>query len=310
MEQKNQTIKISVVVCTYNRSHVLPSCLESLADQSLGKSCYEVIIVDNNSTDGTCEIAHAFTTKHPHFRMVQEKQQGLSHARNLGYHESRGEFVAYIDDDAKADKDWARRIIQAFENVSPHPSAVGGKISPYYLSEKPDWFLDTYELRTWGETQGFLQMPRGPYGFSGSNMAFPKKILEKYGGFLQDFGMRGNRMRFGEEAALFYRIYQDLPYFWYEPEIKVEHLVPAHNMQVWYRVKRSFMIGVSSARIERVKPTIFSIAKMITSICADSVSLLFKVRWWGKYWQRDFLHYASPVMYSLGRLFEILRIPK
>jgi glycosyltransferase involved in cell wall biosynthesis len=310
MEQRKQSIKISVVVCTYNRSYLLPSCLKSLADQKLDRSLYEVIIVDNNSTDGTPEIANEFTAKYPNFCLVQEKNQGLSHARNLGYHESRGEFVAYIDDDAKADKDWARRIVQAFETVSPHPSAVGGRIFPYYLSERPDWFLDTYEMRTWGDNRGFLQVPRAPYGFSGSNMAFPKKILEKYEGFPKNFGMRGNRMSFGEEAALFYRIYQELPYFWYDPEIKVEHLVPERNMKVGYRLKRIFMIGVSSAKVEGVKPTFFSIAKILISIGICSVSLLLKVRWWRKYWQQDFIHYANPILYPLGRLLGALRIKK
>lgn len=269
-----------------------------------------MIIVDNNSTDGTREIADEFSITYPNFRIVQEKKQGLSHARNRGYLESRGEFVAYIDDDATADKDWVKRIVQAFESVLPHSSAVGGRILPYYLSEKPDWFLDTYELRTWGENRGFLQLPRAPYGFSGSNMSFPKMILEKYGGFHQSFGMEGSRMRFGEEAALFYRIYQDLPYFWYDPEIKVEHLVPERNMKVWYRLKRTFMIGVSSARIERVKPTFLSVIKILFSIGVCSLSLPFKVRWWRKYWQRDFIQNATQILYPLGRLFETLRIKK
>jgi glycosyltransferase involved in cell wall biosynthesis len=310
MEQKEQPIKISVIVCTYNRSHLLPLCLKSLADQTLDRTLYEVIIVDNNSTDNTREIAHEFTDKYINFRSVYEKNQGLSHARNRGYNESFGEFVAYIDDDAKADKDWAREILRAFETVLPHPSAVGGIILPYYISERPDWFLDTFEIRTWGENQGFLKGPRAPYGFSGSNMAFPKKILKKYGGFPKHFGMKRNKMKFGEEAALFYQIYQDLPFFWYDPEIKVEHLVHEYNMRIRYRLKRTFMIGFSSARIEGVKITFTSIAKVLLSTGVCSISLLINVKWWKKYWQRDFLHYATPILYPLGRLWGALWIKK
>lgn len=310
MERKEQPIKISVVVCTYNRSHLLPLCLKSLVDQTLDRALYEVITVDNNPTDGSREIAHEFTSNYINFSIVQEKNQGLSYARNRGYYESRGEFVAYIDDDAKADKDWLRKILLSFETIVPHPSAVGGRILPYYLSEKPDWFLDIYEIRTWGENQGFLQKPRAPYGFSGSNMAFPKKILEKYGGFPKYFGMTGNRMKFGEEAALFYRIYQDLPYFWYDPEIKVEHLVPERNMKIGYRLKRTFMIGVSSARIEGVKATFTSLIKIFITIGVRSFLLLLNVKWWRRYWQRDFIHYATPILYPLGRLMGGIWIKK
>lgn len=310
MECKEDLVKISVVVCTYNRAHLLPVCLKSLVNQTLDKRYFEVIIVDNNSTDKTQEVANKFLSTYPNFYTLFEKRQGLSYARNRGYLESKGKFIAYIDDDAKADKDWLKKILYAFENVIPQPSAVGGKILPYYLSEKPDWFLDVYELRTWGDKEGFLQLPRAPYGFSGSNMAFPKTILIKYGGFPVDLGMKGNKMRFGEEAALFYRIYQDSPYFWYDPEIKVEHLVPERNMKLWYRIKRTYKIGISSARIESIKPDYFSVIKNLLSLVFLSISLPFRVKWWEKYWQREFLQYANQIFYPLGRLLETLSIRK
>jgi hypothetical protein len=141
-------------------------------------------------------------------------------------------------------------------------------------------------------------------------MAFPKEILEKYGGFPEYLGMTKKKMRLGEEAALFYLLYKDLPYFWYDPRIKVVHLVPTSNMRVRYRLKRTFMIGASAARIEGVKVTFASFTKILITICARSVSLLLNVRWWRKYWQRDFLHYANQILYPLGRLWGSLWIKK
>ncbi|ODS37371.1 hypothetical protein BEH94_07800 [Candidatus Altiarchaeales archaeon WOR_SM1_SCG] len=311
IKDKDRKPRISAVVCTYNRSHLLRLCLESLVNQSLDKSLYEVIVVDNNSTDDTLKVVKEFSLKYPNFRVIQEKKQGLSYARNRGYHEACGEFVAYIDNDAKADRDWVRNILRAFEAVLPQPSAVGGKILPYYLSKKPDWFLDKYVVFTWGDKVGFLKASNAKYGFYGSNMAFPKVVLEQYGGFRSDLGMVGDKMGLGEETELFYRIYKDHPYFWYDPRIKVEHLVTQLNMNIFYRLNRSFIngrISIMFERIEGIKPTFFDMTNVLKEIGIYSVKLIFRVRLWRKYWQRNFLDGAIPISRSFGRLIGMIRL--
>ena len=106
-------IKISVIVCTYNRAYLLKNCLRSLVDQLVETSTFEVIIVNNNATDDTEEVAKSFTEKYPNFRYIIEPNQGLSNARNRGYKEAKGEYVAYIDDDARAYTDWVENIHQS-----------------------------------------------------------------------------------------------------------------------------------------------------------------------------------------------------
>lgn len=244
MVQKCQKPKIiSAVVCTYNRSGLLADCLHSLACQSLDSSRYEVIIVDNNSTDNTRQVAKKFLQNHQNFRYVMELQQGLSYARNKGWQEAGGSYVAYLDDDARAIPQWLELILHSFENVTPRPIAVGGEICPIYEMSPPVWFIDDFELRTWGEKAAFLVMPLHRFGFSGSNMAFQRWVLEKYEGFREDFGMHGTKLGIGEETDLFFRIYTMLPYFWYDPAIRVYHWTPVRNMKVSYRMKRSFRAG-------------------------------------------------------------------
>ncbi len=304
------TIKISVVVCTYNRANLLQKCLRSLVNQTLNKNLFEVIIIDNKSTDSTIKVAQNFASKHINFRLFQEDKQGLSHARNLGYKKARGKYVAYIDDDGKADKNWTKRIVEAFENILPHPSAVGGKIIPYYLSKKPEWFLDIYEIRTWGERKGFLELPRAQFGFPGSNMAMQKSLLKKYGGFPLDYGMKGKKVWLGEEVVLFTKIFKEKPYFWYDSKIKIEHLVPKCKMTLKYRLKRAFLNGVCTTRINAERKNIFYLIKDVGYIVLSIIVLPFRVKWWKKYWQRDLLKYAKSIAEILGKTMEILKITK
>ncbi len=268
-------IVLSIIVCTFNRQDLLPLCLRSLAEQTLDKSLYEVIVVNNNSTDGTQEIAKSFAAQYGNFRVVVERKQGLSHARNCGWREALGEFVAYIDDDAKATREWCERILNAFQTVSPQPAAVGGKSHPFYETPPPPWFTDEFEIRTWGTTAGFLELPRARYGFSGSNMAFRKNILEVHSGFSAEYGMTGQTTRMGEETELFYRVYDKQPYFWYDPAILVYHWTPARIMKVSYRFWRAFSAGEAITRMQKKR---FSFRAIIAGIAGIAGILLSIVR--------------------------------
>ena len=91
---------ISAVICTYNRADLLAGAIESLLEQTLNPAHREIIVVDNASTDGTRAVVEQFAPDG--VRYVLETRQGLGYARNRGWQEARGEFVAYIDDDARA----------------------------------------------------------------------------------------------------------------------------------------------------------------------------------------------------------------
>lgn len=292
---------ISVVVCTYNRSHILPICLQSLVYQKIDKSLYEVIVVDNNSTDETYEIASDFAKRYDNFTVVIEKAQGKSYALNAGIDASKGRYVAFIDDDAKAFPDWLERIMDAFNTVSPEPAAVGGKISPWYEQTPPSWFTDDLEIRTWGEERGFLKPPRAQHGFSGSNMSIPRKVLKECGGFLPDVGPVGDKFAIGEEITLYNRIYEKHPWFWYDPAIRVEHFVPIFKMTVGYRIKRAYLGGVSMVFLQK-KISISVIIKTFLFVIIKVFILPLKVRWWQKNWQRSFINHVQPIANAYGFL--------
>ncbi len=237
----------SVVICSYNRiEHVLPS-VESVLAQTLPSGEYEVVVVDNCSTDGTAEAVQALAADHPEVRYLYEGSLGLATARNTGWQAARGTYVAFLDDDARAGTDWLETARDLIERNPENLCCVGGPIHPFYTSPKPDWWLDSYEIRTRGDVQRHLN--RGE-AFSGSNMIWRREILETYGGFESTAGMKGAELGMGEETALFRRVWdgEPNPVFLYEPDLRVYHWVPAEKMTMRYILKRATANGQFEAR--------------------------------------------------------------
>jgi glucosyl-dolichyl phosphate glucuronosyltransferase len=237
-------IRLSAIVCTYNRATILTSALESLAQQTLDKHFYEVIVVDNASTDETAAIVNKFKADYSDHIIVlaREERQGLGYARNLGFRKARGRYVAFMDDDAQATRDWLETMFNCFCTIRPEPLGVGGKILPAYDAAKPKWFDDDLEVRSFGDDARLLR--RGE-SFSGSNMGFRRDVLETYGGFDVNVGVKGPYLSVGEETALFNRIWRDNPHagFYYSPQLVVYHAVPKYKMTISYALKRAFLTG-------------------------------------------------------------------
>lgn len=264
--------EISVAVCTYNRSDVLPKCLESLADQSANNELFEVIIIDNNSTDDTKEIATNFCNKYNHFRYVFEKKQGLSHARNRAIIEANGEYLAYIDDDAIADKEWLEKIGSVIQN-NKDIAAFGGQIYPWYNKEKPKWFKDEFATYSWGEQHFQLTEQNCPFGLSGSNMIFNKDALTKYGSFSVEYGMNGDKIAFGEESCLFNKMLKNNENIQYFPEIFVYHLVSDKSYSLKEAFKRSIQNGKAIAHIRGSKLLSIDFIKKFSMFCLSFFAL-------------------------------------
>lgn len=240
-------VQIAVVVCTHNRAKILKSALESLVRQTLDKALYEIIVVDNASTDYTSQVVQEVQAMHPecNITLVREGHLGLSRARNTGFHCARGPYVSFMDDDAQANPDWLETALRCFKEIQPSPLGIGGPILPFYESPKPQWFKDEYEIRTWGDQPRFLK--RGET-FPGSNMILRKDVLEKFGGFDSRVGVKGEYLSLGEDTALFEKIWEatsDNSGLFYLPRLVVFHLVPAYKMAVSYRLKRAFARGQS-----------------------------------------------------------------
>lgn len=265
-------VELSIAVCTYNRADVLPKCLESLADQSTDSELFEVLIIDNNSTDDTKKIAEDFCGKHNNFRYIFEEKQGLSHARNRAIIEAKGKYLAYIDDDAIADKDWGKNILAVIKTDSSMV-AFGGPIYPWYKKEKPKWFKDEFATHSYGKQHFQLTEQNCPFGLSGSNMIFKVEILNKYNGFSAEYGMNGDKIAFGEESFLFNKMLKNSENIQYFPNIKISHLVSEKNYSLNDAFKRSIQNGKAIAQIRGSKLLSVDFIKKFSMFCISLFEL-------------------------------------
>ena len=131
---------ISVILCTYNRDKYIYNVLRSVAENDYPRDKYEIVLVNNNSTDNTESECQRFQADYPDimFLYCVETNQGLSSARNRGIQESHGDLLAYVDDDATVNEEYLRTYA-AFFNKTPEAVAAGGPILPVYETEEPSW---------------------------------------------------------------------------------------------------------------------------------------------------------------------------
>lgn len=236
---------ISVIICTYNRANLLADVLQTLCQQTLDYAEYEVIIVDNNSTDDTAMVSQSFATRYPNVRRYCEAQQGLSLARNRGWQEARGDYVGYIDDDCKAPEQWLATAKMIIQTVTP--AVFGGPYFAFYATHKPAWFKDSYGSNVPGNKAHVCVDSH----LTGGNLFIQRDLLAAIGGFNATFGMVGKKSGYGEESELFQRIrhYQADAIFYYDPALCVRHLVRPEKMGLGWQLRNRFVHGRYNYRV-------------------------------------------------------------
>jgi glycosyltransferase involved in cell wall biosynthesis len=206
----NHPLKISVVICTYNRSVYIKDAMESLYNQTLTKDAYEVIVVNNNSTDTTQQVCESFIASHTdvNFYYLNESQQGASFARNTGSKTARSPLLCFMDDDAIADKDYLERIVKFFEQ-HPDTGGLGGRIIPRYIPREPKW-MSHYVSSLVGNFHYSNEVSiftANKYPLE-SNMIIRKADFDAIGGFSSALPGVVGTLRIGGEAEPFIMIRQ------------------------------------------------------------------------------------------------------
>ncbi len=239
-------MKISAIICTYNREKYILQCLESIENQTIDKNKYEIILINNNSTDNTEEICNTFAknNKRVNFKYFIERSQGLSYARNRGIKEASGEFLSFIDDDAIVDENFLEEIINFFDSNN-EAVAVGGKITPFFEAGRPKYYSKFiggfFALCDKGDE---VKQMKKSYPV-GANMSFRNNVFEKFGGFNVELGRKGNNLLAAEEKELFERLKTNKQLIYYLPEAKVKHIIPESRTKIEYIKKQALGIGKS-----------------------------------------------------------------
>jgi len=228
MPEDKKAIKISLVICTYNRDTYLPDALESVKNQSFDKNQFELIIVDNHSTDSTENISRKFISQNNslNIKYCFEGQKGLSFARNRGVAEANGSLITYIDDDVILSPSFLQEIALFFDS---HKDAVGvgGKVIPKYENDQePEWmnkYLNGFVGKVDHGNHVIQYNDQMKYP-AGCNMTYQKQILLKAGGFNNQLTFRS------DDKYIFYEVKKISDQIYYVPGAWLYHNIDAHRL--------------------------------------------------------------------------------
>lgn len=249
---------ITVVICTWNRAKLLRAVLASIDRvHPPPAEGWDVLVVDNNSTDDTADVVEEFRRRLPVSRVV-ETQQGLSSARNRACRVARGDYLIFTDDDVIVD---ARLLAEYARAFAAHPAAsfFGGTIEPTFLAKPPRWlaknfnrFASAYALRS--GRPGMEALTTADFLPYGANMAFSREVLQD-APFSTRLGRRGAELIGGEETEFMARLLASgRQGVWVGPA-KVEHVIGQDRMTKTYIWNYFFCQGIVQVRQEKCSPS-------------------------------------------------------
>lgn len=237
---------LSIIICTHNRSALVSSLVSELDEQSSKNSIStEIIVVASGCGDDTvARISNLQQSLSTPLSVIDEREPGLSLARNRGLEIARGQYIAFLDDDIRLAGAWAEGIVGAFQR---HGSdVVGGRITLWWDQvTEPPW-MHYYHKRLLGFNEhGEDEKVIGSGNVFGGNFAITKKLFEKVGYFSTNLGRRGGERLAGEEADYFLRAQRHGAKFIYTPHATVEHLVNAERATIEYLTRSAYGVGQS-----------------------------------------------------------------
>jgi len=244
---------VTVAICTRNRARALERTLRSLAAAAVPPSLsWEVLVVDNSSDDETPRVIANASDALP-ARAVDERQIGLSHARNAAIREARGDYIVWIDDDVLVDAQWLRAYHDAFR-ARPEIAFFGGPIVPTFEGSPPAWLRlalpridNAYAARDLGAAPVALTRDTLPFG---ANFAV-RSDVQRLHPFDPALGRRGAALSAGEEWAVLEAMLAGGESGQWVPGARVEHVISAERQSVRYLRRYYVENGMSLALTRR-----------------------------------------------------------
>lgn len=246
---------ISVVICTRDRADLLRRAIVSVLEQEAPRPTFELLVVDNASSDHTPEVVQGFAAESC-VRYLHEPVGGISTARNTGWRAAKGRYIAYLDDDALASSRWLQAIRNGFETTSDKPGIVGGRVLPIWESRRPAWLSDkiaaALAIIDWGDEAHPIGDLRQEWLVS-ANFAIPRLLLEEIGGFHPLLGWVGDARLPNEDILLQKEVMRRGYGCLYYPTMTVEHWVPTARLSKRWLARRFYWQGVGDAVMQIVE---------------------------------------------------------
>lgn len=301
-------MRLSICICTYNRAHILPYCLESLTKLKIPAGCeVEILVIDNNSVDNTKDVVDHYSRQSPIVILYfHESQQGLSAARNRAVKQACGDYVGFLDDECMVRPDWLEIIVADIDEFAPF--IIGGPyIGALFPGTAPKWFKTEYG-NAYFLANRFNRGYQKDFRASGGNMFLHRRVCETQK-FDPNFGMKGDELKLGEEVLLQERFLSENvgAMVFYEPRIQVAHYILPHRMSLSYRARRLMEAGASAYKIGHAARS-FEIPRVAVHLCLAPFRVVFRDRSAYPYWQNYVYEKVIPrVMPVIGATLERLR---
>jgi glucosyl-dolichyl phosphate glucuronosyltransferase len=242
----SKTPMVSIVLTTFNRAQSVKLALQSLQAQDY--PFFEILAVDNNSTDNTAAAVQRVAEGDPRVRYLLQPTPGVGPARNLGCQEAQGELLAFLDDDEVAPPEWLSRLVQA--QAESQAAGVGGPYEPMWETSPPKWLLRS---RCMQETLSFMDFgaqAREVDWLLGGNAIYTREALAAVGYFGTIPGRTGLKaVSGGGDMAAGLRLRKAGHRLWFEPSARVYHTVPPERMRLNYILRRAFWAGYDDVAI-------------------------------------------------------------
>jgi glucosyl-dolichyl phosphate glucuronosyltransferase len=250
-------MKISLVLCTYNRCQSLALALESIAASQMPASVlWEVLVVDNNSSDQTREVVERFCLEFPgRFRYLFEPQPGKSYALNLAIRETDADVLAFTDDDLTVEPSWLQNLTRPL--LEDRCAGTAGRILLGDF-QPPPWLAVSGSHNLGGSLVQFdlgdeaVLMDTAPFGAS---MAFHKRVFEECGDFRTDLGRSGKSLIGNEDTEFGLRVISKGLPLMYVPSAIVHHPVPRARLTKKYFRSYWFSLGRALIRQGTNRPS-------------------------------------------------------
>jgi glycosyltransferase involved in cell wall biosynthesis len=230
---------ISAAICTYMRYDLLQHAIASLSRQTLDRSQYEILVIDNSPDQELSKRISRDYAAVDNLCWIIEKTPGEANARNAAAAVARGDLIAFLDDDAIAKPGWLGAIVETFGQFGENVAAVGGKVNPIWGAPRPEWLHDHLlaylSVINWGDKT--REITKNEW-LVAANLAFRVSPLNKIGGFKTHLGrLRGDQVLLSNcEMDAIDELRARGSRIVYEPNAEVDHLIPASRLsQTWMR---------------------------------------------------------------------------
>jgi glucosyl-dolichyl phosphate glucuronosyltransferase len=265
------TSRVTVAVITYNRSRYLRETLAGIVRQAYPADCWELLVIDNNSTDDTPAVVSSFITANPAPRRVVELQQGLDHGRNRAIAEAQGDIIVLADDDILVEPDWLAKLVAPFSSENAHSiGVVGGEVVPVFPDGLPAWLEGSHGPLAFRADPGPLKPGQAPMG---ANFAFPKWIFQRFGLFDTRLDRQGASLFGGGDSEMIRRVRAAGLEAWFAPGARALHQMPASRLTFKYATRHAFDSArsrvadkVDSLRRSRVSPLGYLASRALGSV--------------------------------------------